>query len=68
MTNKLLISVHEGVIQVEGEIDFVKEVYADFKNLIKPLMKDALLSRQNLLDTLPQTTPVKSKTRKTDCL
>lgn len=44
MNTKLLINAREGTIQVEGDIDFVKEVYSDFKDLITPLVQSKSIS------------------------
>ncbi len=39
MKCKVLINIHEGTIHVEGDVNFVKAVYADFKDLIIDMMK-----------------------------
>ncbi len=44
MNTKLLINAREGTIQVEGDIDFVKEVYSDFKDLVTPLVQSNTFS------------------------
>ena len=40
MQTKLHINIHQGVIDVEGDVDLVKQVYADFKDhLLKKVAK-----------------------------
>jgi hypothetical protein len=64
MTAKVLINTREGTIQIEGDSDFVKEVYSDFKHLIMPAMQSIPLPAEETFNDTSGGTATKPKTRK----
>lgn len=64
MTSKVLINVYEGTVHVEGETEFVKEVYGDFKDLMVELMNQAPQPSQARAETPPEASTIKPKTKK----
>lgn len=64
MTSKVLINVYEGTVHVEGETDFVKEVYGDFKDLMIEMMNQTPLPSRGAVETLQNETVIKPKAKK----
>lgn len=64
MTSKVLINVFEGSVHVEGEEDFVREVYSDFKTLMIEMMKDAPHSKCASVAPPEEVGPQKAKAKK----
>ncbi len=64
MTTKILINVYEGTVHVEGEINFVREVYADFKDLMIEMMKGTSRPGRDNIDPLQEAVPKKQKAKK----
>lgn len=64
MTSKLLINVFEGSVHVEGEEDFVREVYSDFKTLMIEMMKGAPDTKRVSVAPPEEVVPQKAKVKK----
>lgn len=64
MQTKILINAQEGIIEVEGETSFVREVYTDFKDLIIPLMENTFAMEQDESKLASCEPSPKPKTRK----
>lgn len=64
MTSKVLINIHEGTIEVEGEADFVNEVYSDFKEHLIPMMKNSSNSTEDPPAREEKSTSTKPKSKK----
>jgi len=59
MVTKLHINAAQGIIDVEGDIEFVKLVYSDFKDKIDALLTNPPTSKDNA--QVPEVTPAETK-------
>lgn len=69
MDAKLHIDVSQGIVSIEGDVEFVREVYADFKDNLERLRvldggDQAIVSRQSKTKSLPSKSKQSGAARK----
>lgn len=62
MQTKLHINITQGIVDVEGDLDFVREVYADFKSRL--LTSETLPSQPTATETTSSASPTKAKAKR----
>ncbi len=61
---KIKIDIKNGLVEVEGEEKFVKEVYSDYKDVLTLITSRAIKTHENQIPELPTNTEVNSSNNK----